>query len=78
MKTSREQFEEWFNRRKQAMQVAGVSRHRMAMLERRMHEEWQASRQCIEFELPFYCERYQHDEAIIDSLRAEGIKIKGA
>lgn len=30
------------------MQVAGVARHRIAMLERRMYEAWQASRQCIE------------------------------
>lgn len=48
MKTSREQFDAWFNRRKQAVQVAGVAGHRIAMLERRMYEAWQASRQCIE------------------------------
>ena len=30
------------------MQVAGVAGHRIAMLESRMYEAWQASRQCIE------------------------------
>ena len=32
------------------MQVAGIAKHRIASLERRMYEAWQASRQCIEID----------------------------
>lgn len=70
MKTSRYQFEEWA---KENMHPSASN----AIL-RIAWDCWQASRQCIEVELPFYCEGYQHDKEIIDSLRDAGIKVKGA
>lgn len=74
MKTSREQFEDWFADN----MFIGSKCIADAATKRRMLRAWQASRQCIEVELPFYCEGYQHDKEIIDSLRDAGIKIKGA
>lgn len=70
MKTSREQFEDWV---KNNMHPSASN----AIL-RIAWDCWQASRQCIEVELPFYCEGYQQDKEIIDSLHDAGIKIKGA
>lgn len=73
MTSSREQFEEWF-----PSMVEGMPENMRHVFDEMLFMAWQASRQCIEVELPFYCEGYQHDKAIIDSLRAAGIKIKGA
>jgi len=70
MKTSREQFEEWVKNNMHPSASNAIIRIAW--------DCWQASRQCIEFELPFYCERYQYDKEIIDSLRDAGIKVKGA
>lgn len=75
MGESRKQFEEWYSNR------YGIPDFSKAFENAKMadaFEVWQASRQCIEVELPFYCERYQYDKEIIDSLRDDGIKIKGA
>lgn len=86
MKTSREQFEEWVKNRANDLDY----KHMECLLKTfdngvyavtwvdMAWEGWQASRQCIEVELPFYCDGYQHDKEIIDSLRDAGIKVKGA
>lgn len=78
MTSSREQFEEWFSTKKESMKSCGLGMLHIRRAHDAAWSAWQASRQCIEVELPFYCEGYKHDEAIIDSLRAAGIKIKGA
>lgn len=78
MKTSREQFDEWFSAKKERMMSCGLGMIHIRRAHDAEWEAWQASRQCIEVELPFYCERYQYDKEIIDSLRDAGIKIKGA
>lgn len=84
MTTSREQFEGWFKRGKQAMQVAGVARHRIAMFEKRMYEAWQASRQCIEVEPPELLTtpvkqfEFERDCQWKEAISRAGIKVKGA
>lgn len=72
------------------MQVAGVAGHRIAMLERRMYEAWQASRQCIEVDTPWLCGDGENDDseytqgynagiiATQNRIVKAGIKIKGA
>lgn len=76
MKTSREQFEEWV---KNNMHPSASN----AIL-RIAWDCWQASRQCIEIELPeveepanFFCEVYDTFK-IQQALTVAGIKIKGA
>ena len=82
MKSSREQFEEWFSKRKIAMQKKGISTIRIVRLHRKMLEAWQASRAAIEVELPskgepadFFCEVYSCD-MVHESLANCGIKVK--
>lgn len=82
MKSSREQFEEWFRPRKIAMQKKGVAEISIARLRRKMLEAWQASRAAIEIELPskgdsadFFCEVYSC-EMVHESLANCGIKVK--
>lgn len=66
------------------MQVAGVARHRIAMLERRMYEAWQASRQCIEIESPELLTtpvrqfEFERDCQWKEAISKAGIKVKGA
>lgn len=82
MKSSREQFEEWFSPRKIAMQKKGVAEISIVRLHRKMLEAWQASRAAIEIELPskgdpadFFCEVYSCD-MVHESLANCGIKVK--
>lgn len=82
MKSSREQFEEWFSKRKVAMQKKGISTIRIVRLHRKMLEAWQASRAAIEVDLPskgdpadFFCEVYSCD-MVHESLANCGIKVK--
>lgn len=92
MKSSREQFEEWFSKRKIAMQKKGISTIRIVRLHRKMLEAWQASRAAIEVELPKYhelttqdtisarAEKSTYNFGIYDSadaIRAAGLKVKG-
>ena len=82
MKSSREQFEEWFSKRKVAMQKKGISTIRIVRLHRKMLEAWQASRAAIEVDFPskgdpadFFCEVYSCD-MVHESLANCGIKVK--
>lgn len=72
MKSSREQFEDWFIPRKIAMQKKGVAEISIARLRRKMLEAWQASREVIEITLPD-CDEYQSTWQYQD---AAEIKIK--
>lgn len=66
------------------MQVAGVAGYRIAMLERRMYEAWQASRQCIEVEPPELLTtpvkqfEFERDCQWKCAISKAGIKVKGA
>lgn len=83
MKSSREQFEDWFIPRKIAMQKKGVAEISIARLRRKMLEAWQASRAAIEIELPgSFRESYQSSNMVIDEqetierIESQGIKVK--
>lgn len=81
MKTSREQFEcemSKFGDCVDMRRAKNGDQEYMACDVGLAWRMWQASRQCIEVELTFYCDGYKHDKEIIDSLRDAGIKIKGA
>ena len=73
MKSSREQFEEWFSPRKIAMKKKGVAEISIVRLHRKMLEAWQASRAAIEIVLPD-CDDYQSTWQYQD---AAELKIKG-
>ena len=85
MKSSREQFEEWFSPRKIAMQKSGISTIRIVRLHKKMLEAWQASRAAIEVELPdkvMVEDEFDdgHNCAIdycADAIRAVGLTVKG-
>ena len=89
MKTSREQFEDWFADN----MFIGSKCIADAATKRRMLRAWQASRQCIEVELPerisslnmhngsAIIEATHYDDAIYDCeerIKNAGIKVKGA
>lgn len=79
MKTSREQFEEWFADN----MFIGNKCIADAATKRRMLRAWQASRQCIEVALPDWFYDMHKDKcldykAVTDALSSAGIKIKGA
>ena len=71
MKSSREQFEEWFNPRKMAMQKKGISTIRIVRLHRKMLEAWQASRAAIEIEIPEITDAQYQSKHIEGGFRAE-------
>lgn len=80
MKTSREQFEVWYFKRYGDKDLTVVRNHAEFC---DALEVWQASRQCIEAEVPgwFY---YMHKDkcldyqSVVDVLSLAGIKTKGA
>lgn len=76
MKTSREQFEEWVN-----LNVLVINKRTLSLY----WEVWQASRQCIEVELPepFTCYQVEtgklyYDAEVVSAMSNAGIKVKGA
>ena len=85
MKTSREQFEEWFSPQKDEMKRNGLEMIAITRMHQRQWSAWQASRQCIEVELPepFSCYQVEtgklyYDDEVVSAMSNAGIKIKGA
>lgn len=81
MKTSREQFEEWYFKRYGDKDLTVVRNHAEFC---DALEVWQASRQCIEVELPdeedpadCFCNVFAVDD-VIYQIKQAGIKVKGA
>lgn len=77
MKSSREQFEEWF-----PQMVDGMPENMVKVFDEMLFMAWQASRASIEIELPskgdpadFFCEVYSCD-MVHESLANCGIKVK--
>ena len=77
MKSSREQFEEWF-----PQMVDGLPENMARIFEDMLFTAWQASRAAIEIELPpkedpanFFCEVYSCD-LVHESLANCGLKVK--
>lgn len=77
MKSSREQFEEWF-----PQMVEGMPENMVKVFDEMLFTAWQASRSAIEIELPskgdpaeFFCEVYSCD-MVHESLANCGIKVK--
>lgn len=77
MKSSREQFEEWF-----PQMVEGMPENMVKVFDEMLFMAWQASRAAIEIELPskedpanFFCEVYDCD-MVHESLANCGIKVK--
>ncbi|EOL9075006.1 hypothetical protein ACOZ0V_003946 [Cronobacter malonaticus] len=89
MDKSREQFLEWFTKRKIAMQKQGIPTLRIARLCQKQWEAWHASRAAVEIDVPDasgYWNGSQGQEVlnhrqliadICDSIRAAGLKVKG-
>ena len=79
MKSSIEQFEEWFKPRKIAMQKRGISTIRIVRLHKKMLEAWQASRAAIEITLPDcddYQSTWQHQDAAEIKIKELGLTVK--
>lgn len=79
MKSSREQFEEWFSPRKIAMQKKGVAEISIVRLHRKMLEAWQASRAAIEIVLPDcddYQSTWQYQDAAEVRIKEQGVSVK--
>lgn len=77
MKTSREQFEEWF-----PQMVDGMPENMVKVFDEMLFMAWQASRAAIEIELPskgepadFFCEVYSCD-MVHESMANCGLKVK--
>ena len=77
MKSSREQFEEWF-----PQMVDGMPENMVKVFDEMLFMAWQASRAAIEIELPskgepadFFCEVYSCD-MVHESLANCGLKVK--
>lgn len=77
MKSSREQFEEWF-----PQMVDGMPENMVKIFDEMLFTAWQASRAAIEIELPskedpanFFCEIYDCD-LVRESLENCGLKVK--
>lgn len=77
MKSSREQFEEWF-----PQMVYGMPENMVKVFDEMLFMAWQASRAAIEIELPskgepadFFCEVYSCD-MVHESLANCGIKVR--
>lgn len=82
MKTSREQFEEWYSNR---YGIPDFSKAFENAKRADAFEVWQASRQCIEVELPepFTCYQVEtgklyYDAEVVSAMSNAGIKVKGA
>ena len=79
MKSSIEQFEEWFKPRKIAMQKRGISTIRIVRLHKKMLEAWQASRAAIEITLPDcddYQSTWQYQDAAEIKIKELGLTVK--
>lgn len=84
MKTSREQFDEWFSAQKERMMSCGLGMIHI----RRAHDAawaaWQASRQYIEVETPELLTtpvkqfEFERDCQWKEAISKAGIKVKGA
>lgn len=77
MKSSREQFEEWF-----PQMVDGMPENMVKVFDEMLFTAWQASRAAIEIELPskgepadFFCEVYSCD-MVHESLANFGLRVK--
>ena len=77
MKTSREQFEEWF-----PQMVDGMPENMVKVFDEMLFMAWQDSRAAIEIELPsngepadFFCEVYSCD-MVHESMANCGLKVK--
>lgn len=83
MKSSREQFEEWFNEiMKPAMEKIGIDWPERQLVNDVSWSAWKASRAAIEIEFPpkedpenFFCEVYSCD-LVHESLANCGLKVK--
>lgn len=79
MKSSREQFEEWF-----PQMVEGMPENMVKIFDDMLFTAWQASRAAIEIELPrtqYYGDHWSGDwaldpELVVDSLNEAGVKVK--
>lgn len=78
MKTSREQFEEWF-----PQMVEGMPENMVKVFDEMLFMAWQASRAAIEVELPgSFRESYQSSNMVIDEqetielIESQGLKVK--
>ena len=77
MKSSREQFEEWFTPRKIAMQKKGIAEISIVRLHRKMLEAWQASRAAIEIELPWLGQSSLMDtDDVVEAIELQGLTAK--
>ena len=77
MKSSREQFEEWFNPRKIAMQKKGVDDVSIVRLHSKMLEAWQASRAAIVVELPWLGKSSLMDtDDVVEAIELQGLTAK--
>lgn len=78
MKSSREQFEEWF-----PQMVEGMPENMVKVFDEMLFTAWQASRSAIEIELPSVIwdmsedgsQHYDRDE-MINAIQSVGIKVK--
>lgn len=87
MKTSREQFEEWYSNRYGIPDFSKALEHAKSA---DAFEVWQASRQCIEVDTPWLCGDAENDDseytqgynagiiATQNRIVKAGIKVKGA
>lgn len=79
MKSSREQFEEWF-----PTMVDGIPENMAKIFDDMLFTAWQASRAAIEVELPrtqYYGDHWSGDwaldpELVVDSINEAGLKVK--
>ncbi|MEG1123074.1 MAG: hypothetical protein RSE62_12820 [Citrobacter sp.] len=79
MKTSREQFEEWF-----PDMVTGIPENMVKVFDEMLFLAWQASRECLEIEMPPKTtligsyEEYYRPDYVHSAIERLGIKLKGA
>lgn len=84
MKTSREQFEEWFSVQKERMTSCGLGMIHIRRAHDAAWSSWQASRQCIEIESPELLTtpvkqfEFERDCQWKEAISKAGIKVKGA